>query len=252
MEEVKHKVLVLSGKGGVGKSTVSSYLAIFLHSLGLRVGILDIDFCGPSQPYLFDLKDRNVYKSNKGYIPVYVDDDHRLGIMSLGFLMQNPDESVVWRGPKKTAVIKQFVHEIYWGPLDYLIIDTPPGVSDEVISLLENLMKYRPDGAVLVTTPQNVSLGDVRREITFCKRASLPILGLVENMSGYTCPGCNEVTNIFSKGGGAQLAVETKVPYMGALPIDPRVKVWNALDFKENSLLALYQFAHHLHAAQQG
>lgn len=134
------------------------------------------------------------------------------------------DSAIVWRGPKKNAMIKQFLMDVVWGELDYLIIDTPPGTSDEHISVVETIKQNRsPDGAILVSTPQGMSVGDVRREIGFCRKAEIPILGIIENMSGYVCPHCSECTNIFSKGGGEALAQFANIPYLGSIPIDPRL-----------------------------
>lgn len=219
---IHHIVLVLSGKGGVGKSTVAAELALSLHHAGLKVGILDVDLTGPSMPKVLGLEGRQVHQGSNGWIPVYANDsDRRLSCMSIGFLLKNQDDAVVWRGPKKNAMIKQFIEDVAWGGLDYLIIDTPPGTGDEHISLAEHLKSLNPDGAVVVTTPQNVAIADVRKELSFCKKVSLPVLGIVENMSGYICPHCSECTNLFSKGGGEALAKEQGVPFLGCVPIDP-------------------------------
>ncbi|CAH0563353.1 unnamed protein product [Brassicogethes aeneus] len=223
LESVKHVILVLSGKGGVGKSTVSTQLALTFKEQGYKVGLLDIDLCGPSIPYLLQLEDKDVHQSDKGWVPVYADKEQRLAVMSIGFLLGNRDKAVVWRGPKKTAMVKQFLSDVCWGELDYLIIDTPPGTSDEHITVMENLKNVKFDGAVIVTTPQEVSIEDVRKEITFCKKTGIPIIGLIENMSGFVCPHCTECTNIFSKGGGEALATIAEIDVLGTLPIDPRV-----------------------------
>ena len=147
-----------------------------------------------------------------------------LGLMSIGFLLKSADEAVVWRGPKKNAMIKQFLTDTAWGALDVLVVDTPPGTSDEHITVMENLKALTVvDGAVLVTTPQALAVGDVRRELTFCKKAKLKVLGILENMSGYVCPNCQECTNIFSKGGGQTLAEHSGVPFLGAVAIDPNL-----------------------------
>ncbi|XP_060522901.1 cytosolic Fe-S cluster assembly factor Nubp2 homolog [Cylas formicarius] len=219
---IKHIILVLSGKGGVGKSTVSTQLALTL-SEKFKVGLLDIDLCGPSIPYLLQLEGKDVHQSDGGWIPVYIDDRQQLAVMSIGFLLNNRNSAVVWRGPKKTAMVKQFLEDVCWGDLDYLIIDTPPGTSDEHIAVMENLKSLKCDGAVIVTTPQQMSIEDVRKEITFCRKTGIPILGLIENMSGFVCPNCTECTNIFSKGGGEALAEMVKIPLLGSLPIDPRI-----------------------------
>lgn len=154
---------------------------------------------------------------------MYTDQEQKLAVMSIGFLLNDRNTAVVWRGPKKTAMVKQFLTDVYWGDLDYLIIDTPPGTSDEHITVMENLKVIKCDGAIIVTSPQEVAIEDVRKEITFCKKTGIPIIGIVENMSGFVCPNCSECTNIFSKGGGEALSELAKVPFLGFLPIDPKV-----------------------------
>uniref|UniRef100_A0A1L8DWU6 Cytosolic Fe-S cluster assembly factor NUBP2 homolog n=1 Tax=Nyssomyia neivai TaxID=330878 RepID=A0A1L8DWU6_9DIPT len=223
LDKVKHIILVLSGKGGVGKSTVSTQLALALKESGFKVGLLDIDLCGPSVPYIMGLEGKDVHQCDEGWVPVYVDNEKRLAVMSIGFLLKNRDDPVVWRGPKKTAMIRQFLTDVHWDELDFLIIDTPPGTSDEHITVMECMKDVKCDGAVLVTTPQEVAVDDVRKEVTFCRKTGIPILGIVENMSGFVCPHCSDCTNIFSSGGGAALAEMAKVPFLGTLPIDPKV-----------------------------
>ncbi|KAI9028675.1 NBP 2 [Hyaloraphidium curvatum] len=218
---VKHIVLILSGKGGVGKSSVTTQLALTLYHRGYRVGVLDIDLCGPSIPKMFGLERAQIRQSLAGWIPASADDGQRLSVMSIQFLLPNKDDAIVWRGPKKNAMIKQFLKDVVWGDLDFLLIDTPPGTSDEHISIAEYLKEYEPDGAVVVTTPQQVALSDVRKELTFCKTVGIPILGIVENMSGFVCPHCSECTDIFSSGGGKDLAEEFGVDFLGRVPIDP-------------------------------
>lgn len=220
---VKHIILVLSGKGGVGKSTIATQLALGLKAAGKKVGLLDVDLCGPSIPKMVNVENHDIHQSSQGWVPVYADKEQRLGVMSIGFLLETSDEAVVWRGPKKNAMIKQFLTDVYWQDIDYLVIDTPPGTSDEHISVVENIKKYKPDGAVLVTTPQAVAVGDVRRELTFCKKTKIPVLGVVENMSGFVCPHCAECTNVFSKGGGEALAKQFDVPFLGCVPLDPQL-----------------------------
>nr|XP_023013428.1 cytosolic Fe-S cluster assembly factor NUBP2 homolog [Leptinotarsa decemlineata] len=223
LETVKNVILVLSGKGGVGKSTVSTQLALTFKEKGYKVGLLDIDLCGPSIPYLLQLEGKDVHQADGGWVPVYTDEQQNLAVMSIGFLLNDRNTAVVWRGPKKTAMVKQFLSDVCWGNLDYLIIDTPPGTSDEHITVMENLKSVKLDGAIIVTTPQQLSIEDVRKEITFCKKTGIPILGLIENMSGFVCPHCSDCTNIFSQGGGEQLATRAVIPFLGTLPIDPRV-----------------------------
>ncbi|KAL2916354.1 cytosolic Fe-S cluster assembly factor cfd1 [Polyrhizophydium stewartii] len=223
LDGVRRIVLVLSGKGGVGKSTVSAELALALAAAGCRVGLLDIDLTGPSQPQMLGVAGKQVHQSSAGWVPVYTDDTKRLGVMSLGFLLPNKDDAVIWRGPKKTAMIKQFVADVAWGELDYLLIDTPPGTSDEHIAIAEQLKTHPPEGAVIVTTPQAVSLADVRKELSFCRKVGIPILGVIENMSGFVCPHCEECTELFSTGGGERLAAEQSLAFLGRVPIDPNL-----------------------------
>lgn len=189
----------------------------------VTVGLLDIDLCGPSIPKMVNLMGKEVHQCDEGWLPVFTDESQSLGVMSIGFLLNNDSEAVVWRGPKKNAMIKQFLTDVAWRDRDVLVIDTPPGTSDEHITVMENLRSVKVDGAVLVTTPQAVAVGDVRREVTFCKKAKLKILGIVENMSGFVCPNCKDCTNIFSKGGGKALADLAKVPFLGEIPIDPNL-----------------------------
>ncbi|KAM4624381.1 cytosolic Fe-S cluster assembly factor nubp2 [Polymixia lowei] len=221
LAQVRRVVLVLSGKGGVGKSTITTELALALRHAGKKVGILDVDLCGPSIPRMLSVGRPEVHQCDSGWVPVYTDADQSLALMSIGFLLEDPDDAVVWRGPKKNAMIGQFVSDVAWGELDVLLVDTPPGTSDEHLSVLENLRKHRVDGAILVTTPQAVSTGDVRREITFCKKTGVRIIGIVENMSGFVCPHCSECSNIFSKGGGEELAKLTGSTFLGSVPLDP-------------------------------
>lgn len=260
LDNVKHVVLVLSGKGGVGKSSVTLQLALSLSQQGHNVGILDIDLTGPSIPRLLNLEDQKVRQAPGGWLPVPVHSsiEHdstqsngsvtaprqrgSLHALSLAFLLPSRDSAVIWRGPKKTAMIRQFVSDVLWPPqTDYLLIDTPPGTSDEHIAIVEELHKLalaRPiiqngqphldisppaaalAGAVVVTTPQAISTSDVRKELNFCTKTQVPVLGVIENMSGYMCPCCGEVSKIFSKGGGEVMARECGVPYLGSVPID--------------------------------
>ncbi|XP_013143427.1 PREDICTED: cytosolic Fe-S cluster assembly factor NUBP2 homolog [Papilio polytes] len=223
LDNVKSVILVLSGKGGVGKSTVSTQLALTLKERGFKVGLLDIDLCGPSVPHILNLENENIHQGPDGWVPVYLDKEQRLGVMSIGFLLKSRNDAVVWRGPKKTAMIKQFLEDVYWQDLDFLVIDTPPGTSDEHITVMENLRQIPQCSAIIVTTPQEVAIEDVRKEITFCRKTGIPIFGIIENMSGYQCPTCNECTNIFSSGGGKSLAEISKLQFLGTIPIDPRV-----------------------------
>lgn len=221
---VKHKLLVLSGKGGVGKSTFASQLGFALAADGeSQVGVLDIDICGPSIPKMMGVEGQQVHQSNLGWSPVYVEDN--LGVMSIAFLLDNEDEAVIWRGPRKNGIIKQFLRDVYWSELDYLVVDTPPGTSDEHLSIAQYLKCTSVDGVVMVTTPQEVALLDVRKEINFCRKVGLPIVGVVENMSGFVCPSCATETQIFqaSTGGAEKMCEDMGVPFLGAIPLDPRL-----------------------------
>ncbi|CAL8088681.1 unnamed protein product [Orchesella dallaii] len=222
LASVGQVIVVLSGKGGVGKSTVAVQLALSLVSSGKQVGLLDLDICGPSVPHMLGLEGKDVHQSEQGWLPVYTSADKNLAVMSIAFLLKNKNDAVIWRGPKKHAMIKQFIQDVCWDQLDYLIIDTPPGTSDEHMTLLE-ILKESAKGAVLVTTPNLVAISDVRREVTFCEKTGLKIIGLVENMSGFVCPNCQDCSQIFPTGGGQLLADETGIPLLGKIPIDPNL-----------------------------
>jgi ATP-binding protein involved in chromosome partitioning len=215
---IKHKIVVLSGKGGVGKSTVAVNLAAALMMAGKRVGLLDVDIHGPSIPTMLGLERERIQGSEGGLLPI---DISGLKVMSLGFLLQNQDDAVIWRGPMKMGVIKQFLKDVAWGDLDYLIIDSPPGTGDEPLSVCQLIGAL--DGAVIVTTPQKVAAVDVRKSITFCRQLQVPVLGVVENMSGFVCPKCGEVTQILPSGGGKRIAKDMNVPFLGAIPMEPKI-----------------------------
>ncbi|MGZ5468206.1 MAG: P-loop NTPase [Candidatus Aminicenantales bacterium] len=215
---IKRKIVVLSGKGGVGKSTVAVNLAAALMLSGKRVGLLDVDIHGPSIPTMLGLERERIQGSEDGLLPI---DIGGLKVMSLGFLLQNQDDAVIWRGPMKMGVIKQFLKDVVWGDLDDLIIDSPPGTGDEPLSVCQLI--GRLDGAVIVTTPQKVAAVDVRKSITFCRRLGVPVLGVVENMSGFVCPKCGEVTQILPSGGGPRIAKDMNVPFLGSIPMDPKI-----------------------------
>lgn len=233
LENVKHKILVLSGKGGVGKSTFTSLLAhAFATNPDNMVGIMDTDICGPSIPKMMGVEEETIHVSGSGWEPVWVMDN--LGVMSIQFMLPNRDDAVIWRGPKKNGLIKQFLKDVEWGELDFLLVDTPPGTSDEHLSVNSFLKESGIDGAVVVTTPQEVSLLDVRKEIDFCHKAGIRIIGLAENMSGFVCPKCTHESQIFqaTTGGAQALAEEMGVPYLGAVPLDPRIRM--ACDYGES------------------
>lgn len=219
MQNIGRKLLVLSGKGGVGKSTVAVNLAMALARGGKKVGLLDVDVHGPSIPKLLGLEGRQIEITPKEMLPIKVNEN--LSVMSIGLLLEKLDDPVIWRGPRKYGVIRQFLKDVAWGSLDYLVVDSPPGTGDEPLSIAQ-LVGERA-AAVIVTTPQDLSIADVRRSVSFCKELALPIVGIVENMSGYVCDHCGKSTDLFKSGGGEALADELGVRLLGRIPIDPRV-----------------------------
>jgi Mrp family chromosome partitioning ATPase/predicted Fe-Mo cluster-binding NifX family protein len=219
VKQIKHQILVLSGKGGVGKSTVAVNLAVSLALSGKSVGLLDIDIHGPSIPKILNLEEKAIQAIGDTILPVEV--TKNLKVMSIGFLLRGGDDAVIWRGPMKYQMIKQFLRDVQWGNLDFLIVDSPPGTGDEplsVVQLLENA-----DGAIIVTTPQEVALSDVRKCISFCRNLNLPVIGVLENMSGFVCPNCGQRTDVFKSGGGEIMANEMHVRFLGRIPIDPQI-----------------------------
>ncbi|KAL1207793.1 Cytosolic Fe-S cluster assembly factor NBP35 [Cardamine amara subsp. amara] len=258
MSTVKHKILVLAGKGGVGKSTFSAQLSFALAGMGHRVGLMDIDICGPSIPKMLGLEGQEIRQSNFGWSPIYV--ENNLAVMSVGFMLPNSDDAVIWRGSRKKSLIKQFLKDVNWGEMDYLVVDAPPGTSDEHISIVQYLVPTGIDGAIIVTTPQEVSIIDAKKEINFCKKVGVRVLGVVENMSGLSLPltdfkfrkklpetgstidvteyaisyirenapelldflACKEVFDS-SAGGAERMCQEMGVPILGKLRLDPKV-----------------------------
>jgi len=218
MCQIKHKVLVLSGKGGVGKSTVAVNMAMSLSLSGMRVGLLDIDVHGPSVPKMLGIEGNHYHVQDDALLPV---EAGALKVMSLGVLLPDRDEAVIWRGPMKMGLIRQFLKDVAWGELDYLVVDSPPGTGDEPLSVCQLIEDA--DGAVIVTTPQEVAVADVRRCVNFCRQVNMPVLGVVENMSGFVCPHCGEETPVFKSGGGVRMAADMSVPFLGGIPLDPRV-----------------------------
>lgn len=217
LEHVQHKIFVMSGKGGVGKSSVTVNLAAALADQGKTVGILDIDLHGPSVPRLLGIANAPVMADENGQM-IPVSCGQNLSLLSIEVLMQNQDTAVLWRGPMKTGAIRQFLTDVRWGALDYLLIDSPPGTGDEHMTILEAL----PDAQCLVvTTPQEISLADVRKALDFLRVEKASVLGIVENMSGLICPHCGKEIDLFKKGGGEKLAKAHNLPFLGAIPLDP-------------------------------
>lgn len=213
---VERILVVMSGKGGVGKSTVAASLAKRLSERGNKVGLLDMDLTGPDLPKFLGVEEGEV--AGEGAMkPVQIDDN--LVMMSLAYLLPDPNSAVVWRGPMKMGAIRQLITEVDWGTLDYLIIDLPPGTSDEPLSIAQSIPDV--DGVVIVTTPHSVSILDVRKSISFANQLGLHVLGVIENMSGLTCPNCDHEIDLFGRGLGEKLATELKIPFLGRVPIDP-------------------------------
>jgi len=218
LSRIRNKVLVMSGKGGVGKSSIASYLSMGLAQKGFQVGLLDIDLHGPSIPRMFGLRGSLEITADREIIPYAYKPN--LKIVSIESLTEETDSAIIWRGPLKHGVIKQFLADCKWDDLDFLIIDSPPGTGDEA----QTIAKMVPDArALIVTTPQEVALADVRKSIDFCRKVDLRILGLVENMSGLFCPHCNHFIPIFLSGGGRRTSDKMNIEYLGALPFDPEV-----------------------------
>ena len=219
MALIKHPILVLSGKGGVGKSTVAVNLAVELAKGEKHVGLLDVDIHGPSIPGMLGLESSKIFSNGNAIIPMEF--TANLSIMSIGFLLQDRGDAVIWRGPMKYHAIRQFISEVEWGELDYLIVDSPPGTGDEPLSVSQ-LMGTKAK-AVVVTTPQRVSIDDVRKSIQFCEKLNVEVLGIIENMSGFVYPHCGKTVNIFDSGGGVLLATEKNVPFLGRIPIEQAI-----------------------------
>lgn len=218
LKKIKHKFLVMSGKGGVGKTSVSVNLAISLARKGHRVGLLDVDIHGPDIPRMLGLPGMLKIDGEQKMIPIPYSEN--LKVISMESLMQNRDEAIIWRGPVKHSAIRQFIGDVDWGDLDFLIIDSPPGTGDEPLTIAQLI----PDAkAVIVTTPQEVALADIRKSISFCKNVNMHIYGIIENMSGFTCPHCNKMVDIFGAGGGKKTALAYEIPFLGKIPFDPEM-----------------------------
>jgi len=219
MGRIGHKVLILSGKGGVGKSTVAVNLAMTLFTEGKRVGLMDADIHGPSISEILRVKGRPAGRADGTIFPVEYERNFK--VISTAFFLRNSDEAVIWRGPLKMTLIKQFLRDVDWGELDFLIIDSPPGTGDEPLSVAQ--LVGQADGAIIVTTPQEVALADVRRCINFCREVGVSVLGVIENMSGFICPECGHRTDIFKAGGGERMARMLGIRFLGKIPIEPDI-----------------------------
>lgn len=216
MAQIKNKLLILSGKGGVGKSTVAVHLAVALSDRGFSTGLLDIDLHGPSIPHMLGLSGQRVTAEASMLKPLNY--SQTLKVISMASIIGDEKTALIWRGPRKGGAIRQLLGDVLWGPLDFLVVDAPPGTGDEPLSVAQSIPGVR---AIVVTTPQQVAIQDVGRSLQFLNKVSLPILGIIENMSGLTCPHCLREIDLFKKGGGETLAREWGVPFLGSLPLDP-------------------------------
>lgn len=219
MKAIKHKIMVLSGKGGVGKSSVAAMLSIALGKLNKMTGLCDLDICGPSVSHLMGVKGQQILETPYGWQPLKSPHSN-VKVMSVASLLQDNDSAVIWRGPRKTALIKRFLKDTFWGRLDFLIFDTPPGTSDEHLSVIRALKNVSIDGAILVTTPQDLALITIRKEINFCRKMGVNIIGVVSNMCFYVCPCCKVESNVFVDKGTEELCREYGIPFLGKLPLD--------------------------------
>ena len=221
LSKIKYKILVMSGKGGVGKSTVATNVAMGLAKRGYQVGLIDVDLHGPDICRMLDLKDKLfTEKDEKPKLLPPMKYNDNLKVISLEYLMENRDEAIIWRGPLKIQAIRQFIGDIDWGKLDYLVIDAPPGTGDEPLSVAQTIKDVN---ALIVTTPQEIALADVRKSISFCRHVKIRILGVVENMSGFIFPHCDKPVDIFGTGGGKKVALEYSLRFLGKVPMDPKV-----------------------------
>ncbi len=221
--KIKNKILVMSGKGGVGKSTVSANLALGLANRGHKVGLMDVDLHGPDICRMLNLDEKlSNHKMKDGDLVPLMQVGDNLKVISLEYMMEDRDDPIIWRGPLKIQAIRQFIADMDWGELDYLIIDAPPGTGDEPLTVADTIKDAQ---ALVVTTPQEVALADVRKSINFCKHVKMPILGLVENMSGLICPHCSKLVDVFKSGGGEKTAKDYNINFLGKIPMEPRVVV---------------------------
>jgi len=230
LKKIKNKYIVLSGKGGVGKTSTSVNLSMALANRGFNVGIMDVDLHGPDVPRMLGLKGMLDLTKNHKLNPIRYSEN--LKVVSIESMIASKDDAIIWRGPLKYSAIRQFIGEVEWGELDFLIIDSPPGTGDEPLTVAQTIRDAR---AIIVTTPQEVSLADVRKSISFCRTVKMDILGLIENMSGFTCPHCNKLVDLFGSGGGEKTANAAGIPFLGRIPFDPNVVSCgdNGISFQE-------------------
>ena len=221
MKSVKHVFLVMSGKGGVGKTTIAVNLAFAFANKGYNVGIMDVDIHGPNVPFMSGTEGIPAQGEEGKIFPVVSPVNNKVKVMSISAFLSNPDDPIIWRGPRKIGAIRQFMGEGDWSNTDILVVDCPPGTGDEPLSVAQ--LAPTADGVIVVTSPQDVSLLDSRKSVNFAKQLNLPMLGIVENMSGFICPNCGEEINIFKKGGGEKAADQLKVPFLGRIPITPAI-----------------------------
>ncbi len=218
---VRHVVLILSGKGGVGKTTVAANLAFAFANHGFRTGLLDLDIHGPDIPKMLGIEDRRMASyDQKQMEPVQVTGN--LGVVSMAFLLPETSSPIIWRGPMKAGAIRQFLEDVHWGDLDYLVVDLPPGTGDEALTIAQ--LAPNIAGAVIVTTPQDVAILDIKKAVRFVQMIGLPVIGIIENMSGMVCPHCGKDIDLFGSGGGKRAAEDMGVPFLGAIPLDPEVR----------------------------
>ncbi|MCE7741391.1 MAG: Mrp/NBP35 family ATP-binding protein [Candidatus Heimdallarchaeota archaeon] len=218
LSKIKNKIAILSGKGGTGKTTVAVNIAQTLSNMGYKVGVLDADITGPNVPLMFGVEDDQMSSEDNKIQPV---EAGKIKIVSMEFLLQDKTNAIIWRGPMKIKALKQLLADVNWGELDFLIVDLPPGSSDEPLSIVQTIKDL--DGMVVVTTPQNVSLLDVTKSINFAQVTKTPVIGIIENMSGFICPHCNEPTYIFKKDGGKKMAEDLSLDFLGAIPLISQV-----------------------------
>ncbi len=219
MKQVRHKIIVMSGKGGVGKSTVSVNIARALAAKGYKVGLMDTDIHGPNVAKMLGMDGEMLYQNDNGIEPPTAEDNMK--VVSLAMAGSDADSPIVWRGPLKMGFIKQLLADVNWGELDFLVVDSPPGTGDEPLSVCQLIPEL--DGSIIVTTPQDVAVLDSRKSINFSKQVNVPVLGVIENMSGFVCPDCGATHYLFGSGGGEKAAKELDVPFLGRIPIDQKM-----------------------------